>query len=241
MMLQKPARASGNAILSAVRDARFPSVLDGLNRVDLDNAMIVARADEPCAAVFFPVTGVLSVMSVIDDGARVGTAIVGNEGFAPLAPFHGAERTPEQIEVHVGGQFLRVPVAQFQQMVSAFPELRRQMHRFSQYMFSSVASGSGCDRRHGIKERCARLLLNTHDRAPDDEFSLTHERLATNPGVRRASISVAAEELRRSGGIDYRRGRIRVMNRAALMGDCCGCYQALRDTGELLLGTVQAT
>ena len=234
----KPARPSGNAMLAGVKDPSFQQFLGSLKPLELDAAMIIARADEPCAAVFFPVTGVLSVMSVIDD-ARVGTAIVGNEGFAPLAPFHGAERTPEQIEVHVSGLFLRVSIPLFQQAISAFPELRDRMHRFSQYMFSTVSRGSGCDRRHGVKERCARLLLSTHDRAPDDEFSLTHERLATNLGVRRASISVAAEELRRAGAIDYRRGRIRGVSRAALMDDCCGCYEALRATGDSLLGAAR--
>jgi CRP-like cAMP-binding protein len=231
----KPRRPEGNAILASVGDSRFQSFLSSLRPVELESGEIVARANEPCSDILFPVTGVLSIMSVLDDGVRVGSGIVGNEGFAPLAAFHGADRTPEQVEVHVPGLFLRMSVPLFQQAVAAFPELRNRMHLFSQYLFSSVAHTSGCDRRHGVRERCSRLLLNTHDRAPDDEFALTHERLAMCLGVRRASITVAADELRRAGAIDYRRGHIRVADRGALIRACCGCYLALRETGERIL------
>jgi CRP-like cAMP-binding protein len=231
----KPTRPDGNAILSAVGDSRFQTFLTSLRPVELESGAVVASANEPCNEIVFPVTGVLSIMAVLHDGARVGSGIVGNEGFAPLAPFHGADQTPEQIEVHVPGLFLRMSTPLFQQAVIAFPELRSRMHLFSQYLFSSVAHTSGCDRRHGVKERCARLLLHTHDRAPDDEFALTHERLAMCLGVRRASITVAADELRRTGAIDYRRGFVRVADRKVLIDACCGCYLALRETEKRIL------
>lgn len=238
---RKPVRPAGNAILGPVADSRFQTFVSSLRPVELDSADIVVPANEPCSDVIFPVTGVLSIMSVIGDGTRVGTGIVGNEGFAPLAPFHGADRTPEQVEVHVPGLFLRVSTPLFQQAVGAFPELRGRMHLFSQYLFSSVARSSGCDRRHGVKERCARLLLNTHDRSLDDEFMLTHDRLAVCLGVRRASVTVAADELRKAGAISYRRGHIRVLDRAALVAACCGCYGAMRETADQLLRRLPAS
>ena len=235
MLHHKPPRPDGNAILSSVADSRFRNFRQSLAPVELDSGAVVASANEPCDQVLFPVTGVLSIMAVLDDGVRVGSGLVGNEGFAPLAPFHGAERTPEQVEVHVPGLFLRMSAPLFQQALTGFPELRSRMHLFSQFLFSSVAQTSGCDRRHGVKERCARFLLHTHDRAPDDEFALTHERLATYLGVRRASITVAADELRRAGAIDYRRGYVRVADRSALIRSGCGCYLALREAGERIL------
>jgi hypothetical protein len=234
-MIEKPARPNGNAILDSITDGRFQTFVSSLRPVALESAEVIASANEPCTEIVFPITGVLSMMSVMDRGVRIGAGIVGNEGFAPLAPFHGAAHTPEQIEVHVPGLFVRISTELLQQGMSAFPELRERMHLFSQYLFSSVAHASGCDRRHGVKERCARLLLSTHDRATDDEFPLTHERLAMCLGVRRASITVAADELRKAAAIEYRRGHIRVADRAALVAACCGCYGAMRETGDRLL------
>ncbi len=238
MSLQKPTRQHGNELLNSVGDGQFQKFMSTLRPVELDAAAIVVAANEACTDVIFPVTGVLSLLSVLDDGARVGSAIVGNEGFAPLAPFHGAHRTPEQVEVLVPGTFLRLSTPLFRQAVVAFPELGGRLHLFSQHLFSSLARMSGCDRRHGVKERCARLLLNTHDRVIDDELALTHERLATCLGVRRASVTVAADALRQSGAIEYRRGIVRVVNRPALLAACCGCYVAMRETADQLLRRV---
>lgn len=236
MSHSKPARPSGNALLTTVRDSRFQSVLSTLQAREAEAHEVLTRSDAECHTVFFPVTAVLALVSVLDDGNRAAAALVGNEGMAPLAPFHEVRTSPEQVEVHVPGIVLQMPAPLFQQSVAAFPELRSAVHRFGQTLLSSVAFASACDRTHSVAERLARWMLATHDRAPDDEFMLTHERLADRLGVRRASVSVVAEALREKGAIHYTRGRVRVMDRKGLLEESCPCYLTMRRTSERLLG-----
>ena len=234
MFDRKPARSNGNALLGATRDARFQAFVNTLEPAELDPGEVILKAGELCEHVIFPMTGVLSMVAVLDDGARLATALIGNEGFAPTAPLHGVDRTPLQIEVHVPGTFVRVPTPAFRQAAGAFPEMRSRLHLFAHSLFWVAAYGSACDRKHSVDARCARWLLATHDRAPDDEFLLTHDRLAMSIGVRRASVSVAAERLRERGAITYRRGRVRITDRESLLAASCPCYATMRRSAESL-------
>jgi CRP-like cAMP-binding protein len=83
---------------------------------------------------------------------------------------------------------------------------------------------AACNRVHGAKSRLARWLLLIGDRISADEFPLTHESLAAMLGVRRESVTVAANELRSEGAIDYRRGRILITDRSGLRSQACSCY-----------------
>lgn len=236
MSHRKPARASGNAVLASIRDARFQTVLGAMTPVELETGEMLTHPDGTCPYVYFPVTAVLSLLTPMEDGMHVGAALVGNEGFAPVAPFHDVDATTERIAVHVPGSAARLSTPLFRQALAAFPELRAASHRFSHALLTAIAHGSACERRHSVDERCARWILATHDRAPDDEFPLTHDRLAEKLGVRRASVSVAAERFRSAGMIDYRRGRLRVVDRAKLVESACGCYAIMRKASERILG-----
>jgi hypothetical protein len=88
-------------------------------------------------------------------------------------------------------------------------------------------SGS-CNAVHAVELRCARWLLQTHDRVDSDVLPLTHEFLAIMLGVRRPSVSLAAASLRKAGLIEYTRGKITVLDRAGLEAASCECYAAIR-------------
>jgi CRP-like cAMP-binding protein len=66
-----------------------------------------------------------------------------------------------------------------------------------------------------------------HDRAAGSQLLLTHEEIARHLGARRASISVAATLLRDKQIIGYNRGRIRILDRQALLRSACECYRTL--------------
>jgi hypothetical protein len=68
----------------------------------------------------------------------------------------------------------------------------------------------------------------THDRVGGARFVLTHEFLAIMLGVRRASVSESAEALQTMGAITYQRGAVAVLDRAALNGAACECYEACK-------------
>ncbi|WP_176480107.1 helix-turn-helix domain-containing protein [Mesorhizobium sp. WSM3859] len=95
-------------------------------------------------------------------------------------------------------------------------------------LLNQIAQNTSCNRLHEVQERCARWLLQTHDRVDSDEFPLTQEFLSQMLGVHRPSVSVAAATLQRAGLIDYTRGNIRIAHRKGLEAASCTCYRVIK-------------
>jgi CRP-like cAMP-binding protein len=207
-----------------------------LEPVRLDFKQVLYAPNEPIAHVYFPLDAVVSLLTVMEDGASVEIGTVGNEGMVGLPVFLGADSLPSQAFSQVPGDALRMEAPVFREAAERLPALRRAMHRYTQALFNQVAQSAACNRLHSLEERCARWLLMTHDRVGTDRFQLTQEFLAQMLGTRRPSVSVAAGMLQQAGFIRYSRGRITVADREGLEGASCECYEVIRQEFDRLLG-----
>jgi CRP-like cAMP-binding protein len=153
-----------------------------------------------------------------------------------LAAFLGAEASESQILCQIPGTALRTPAPVIAAAGDERPRLRHLLNRYAQAYLTQVAQGAACNRLHGIEQRCARWLLMTHDRVDRAEsFSVKQEFLAVMLGVRCAGVTVAAGALQDAGLIRYRRGGIRVLDRAGLEAASCECYGIVRRRYDRLL------
>lgn len=235
-MTHKASHPNGNALLAALTPEQRKPFLDATTPVTLVPGKVLAEAEQPIRSVVFPTSAVLSVLSIMTNKLAVETAVVGYEGMSPLAAFHGVDAAPEQVIVQVPGEGLRMSREDFHAALAAVPAMRPLLHRYSQAIFTFAAQSSGCNRQHSVVQRCARWLLTTHDRVPGDEFYLTHLFLSQMLGVRRSSVTIAAEVLRAAGAITYTRGRVRIVDREILVSRACECYAIIRSTYDRLLG-----
>jgi CRP-like cAMP-binding protein len=185
--------------------------------------------------VYFPENGVISSVSVMADGSAVETATIGPEAVAGIAVFHGVDRTPEHVFVQVPGEGYRIASDVFRGLLPSMPALTAQLHRCAVALFTLAGQNSGCNRKHSVLQRSARWLLMTHDRVQRDRFELTHHILSQMLGVRRASVTEAAQALSEAGAIEYRRGMVTVLDRAALERLACECYGIIRSTFDRLV------
>ena len=234
-MRPKPKHGEGNSLLRGLPPDDYRRILEQTERVSLTSGKIISDPEQPIREVYFPLTAVLSVLSIMTDRSAVEAAVIGYEGMAPLAAFHGVDTAAEQVIVQVPGDALRMRRDTFETVLERMPELRAGLHRFSQALFTFAAQASACNRKHPVVERCARWLLATHDRVPGDEFELTHLFLAQMLGVRRSSVTIAAEALRSAGAVSYSRGKIRILDRDVLHARACDCYDIIRSTYDRLL------
>ena len=196
---------------------------------------IVFEPDQPHDYVYFPQDGVISLVTVLRDGDVIEAMTVGNEGLAGLAVFHGLNSSACRGVCQVSGAVKRMTVQDFRRCIELAPEMKRILHRYSQYIFETVAQSAACNRLHVIEQRCARWLLMTHDRVGSDEFRLTQEFLAQLLAVRRPGVTVAIGILESRGLIGHGRGTIRVVDRAGLEQASCECYTTIRKREALLL------
>ena len=224
-------------LLARQSPAAYERLAELLESVDLDTKVVLYEPGEPITHVYFPQTGAYSIVKIMESGARVEVGTVGCEGMIGLPVFLGAESTPTQCFAQIGGSAWRLSAAAFRSVVPAADALHRILQRYAQYLFDQAAQGVACNRLHAVEARCARWLLMTHDRVGDaPSFPLTHEFLSYMLGVRRASVSVAAESLQRAGLIRYSRGKMTIVDRAGLEAASCECYRTDSADLERLLG-----
>lgn len=215
-----------NALLGRLDPDHLVTVLDRCESVPLPGGMVLYEARQPLSHVWFPNSGTLSVVKVMRDGTRVEVATIGQDGMASLVAFFGEDTPTTECFVQMPGEGLRMPLEAFREVSRPGQPLHDVMQRFARYEHAQMSQTIACNRLHSVPERCARWLLLTHDRAAGtaDPMPLTHEFIAIMLGVRRASVSLAAEALQRDGLISYSRGRVRVLDRAGLEKAACECY-----------------
>ncbi len=181
--------------------------------------------------VYFPDSGIISLLTPVNGHMSVEVGLVGQEGMAGMALFLGVGVSPVRMLVQGSGTATRINAAGFRREIRRYPALRRGLNRYLYEFMAQVAQTAGCNRFHQTGERLARWLLMTHDRLHSDEFQLTHDFLAHMLGVRRSSVTLAASVLQKKKLIRYSRGKITILDRRGLERAACRCYQAVNDIG----------
>ena len=232
----QPQLGPRNRILSALHGPTLERMRTSLRLVQLEARRILYDVDEPIEHVYFPETAVTSVVAPMSDGSAVETAMIGCEGFVGLPVFLGASQMTAQCFAQVPGTAYEMTADDFRRFVADRDDgLQRTLNRYTQGLFTQIAQSSGCNRRHDVRQRCARWLLLTHDRVDSDTFPLTQRFLSQMLGVQRTTVTAAAKALEETGCIVYRHGVITVSNRAALEREACECYEIIRAEFDRLL------
>jgi CRP-like cAMP-binding protein len=224
-----------NGLLGLLEDDTLRSLAPLLEQVPLALAQVLYEENAPMTHAWFPAAGVLSVLAA---GAQtqVEVATIGPEGVLGVPLFLGAQASPGRVFVQVPGAGWRMPADAFRAAVEDPRGLGAVLRRYTQAFLVQVMQGTACNRAHDAARRCARWLLQTHDRVAGDEFDLKQEFLAQMLGERRATVSAVASQLQARRLIQYARGRIRVLDRAGLLACACPCYGIVQAEYARMLG-----
>lgn len=230
-----PANSESNQLLLQLPPNERSAFDASLEQIPLKAKDILFEPEQPFEYVYFPQDGVISLVTILRSGDQIEAMTSGKEGFVGLPIFHGIKSSALRGIVQIGGSAKRMPVADFRRCIDGAPEMRRLLHRYSQFVFETVSQSAACNRLHVIEKRCARWLLTSHDRVGRDEFNLTQEFLAEMLAVRRPGVTVAVGILESRGLIGHGRGTIKIVNRPGLENAACECYGSLRKREAMLL------
>lgn len=219
---------SRNALLRRLPERELQRLSDRAEVVDAAMRDQVYRPGELVSNVFFPLSAVYSLVALTDDRISVEVATIGREGMVGLPVFLGASSSPHAAFCQVDGQAMRVGAEDLRRVLADDGALHRALNRFTQATIVQVAQNVVCNNTHPADQRAARWLLTTHDRVGREEFALTQEFLAQMLGLRRPTVSVIARRLQSDGLINYRRGTMRIADRAGLEALTCRCYGVVR-------------
>jgi CRP-like cAMP-binding protein len=224
-------KSLGNQVLAAV-PAKHYGRLNELEPVTLRFGQILYEAGGTIRYVYFPIDCLISLLTAVDKRRTLEVGMVGNEGMTGMPFILGMGVSGVRALVQGAGSALRMAAAPFRTEFERNHPLRQALFRYTYALMAQISQTAACNRFHEGEARLARWLLMTRERVGSDEFPLTHEFLAHMLGLRREGVTEAASALKRRGLIDYRRGKIQILDLKGLKASACPCYQIVKTVYE---------
>lgn len=229
------AHETNNRVLRALDSETRNAVIRRCEPVTLEAEAVLQRAGEATHAVYFPETAVISAIATYSDGSGIEMANIGREACTAVNLMLGHPQQLHTDEVQIAGGALRLPAEQFLTLKTKHETFAQRLLASAQSVFYQVMISGACNGAHSARQRLARWLLTMADRTDGSEMRLTHDFLAQMLGVRRATVTQAAQDLQEHGLISYRRGRVAITDRAGLRKASCECYDLVRSANRDLL------
>jgi CRP-like cAMP-binding protein len=223
-----------NRLLAALLPADFSLLAPNLKDISLIQGDVLQEAGEAIQHVYFPQSGMISLLAVMQNGSAVETATVGREGSAGIMSGLGSRISPHRSVVQMEGMASRIASARFEAAVNGSASIKDIVARYSDCLMMMVQQSAGCNALHALETRLCRWLLQTRDRSDTNRLSLTQEFLSQMLGVRRTTLTLIARNLQAEGLIRYRRGNIEILDRDGLEAKACECYAAIKRWSEEL-------
>jgi CRP-like cAMP-binding protein len=223
-----------NKLLAVLSEADWQRWRPHISWVQMPLGHVLYESGVPMNYVCFPVTAIVSLLYVLEDGDSAELAVVGNEGLVGIAVFMGGGSTPSRAVVQGAGSAVRMPASFIKEEFhrrSVFEVLLR----YTQALITQMAQTAVCNRHHQVDQQLCRWLLLSLDRQEGNHLAMTQELIANMLGVRREGVTVAATKLQKLGLISYKRGSIIVHDRLGIEERCCECYEVVRKEYDRLL------
>ena len=218
-----------NQLLAALPKKDYQRLQPHLEEVPLVFEEILYQPNVLLSDVYFPNSGIVSLLAGVNERSTLEVGLVGNEGVVGLSVFMGVNSSLNRAVVQGAGSAMKMKATAFRKMSNHGGVLQRLLQRYSHSVLTQITQSAVCNQFHSVDARLARWLLMTHDRMGDDEFQLTQEFLSNMLGVRREGVSRAAGDLQKRKLIRYSRGRLKVLDRAGLEATSCGCYEIIKN------------
>ena len=219
-----------NRLLAGLPSEEYQRLQAHLELVQLSKRRTLYQAGDFIGHVYFPNSGMASLLALTQSGATVEIAMVGNEGMLGLPVILGANKAPYQIMVQLPGDAVRIKTNAIRAEFKRGGALQDLLLNYTHELFTQIAQSTVCNRFHTVEKRLCRWLLIAHDRADGDTFHLTQEIISYMLGTPRTGVTMAAGSLQDAGLIRYKRGKITILDRPGLEDAACECYAIIADS-----------
>jgi CRP-like cAMP-binding protein len=224
-----------NRLLAALPEDDLAVLEPKLQFVQFPLGKSLYESGDSLSHVYFPTSGIVSLLYVTESGDSAELAVIGCEGMVGVSLFMGGETTPNRAVVQAACDAYRLPAKDLKAKFSEGGLFQLLMLKFTQALITQVSQTAVCNLHHTIEQQLCRWLLLSLDRLAKNEIQMTQELIANMLGVRRQGVTEAAGKLEKRGIIKYARGLITVNDRQALESRCCECYAVVRRETERLL------
>jgi len=224
-------------ILDRLLPQAYDRLVPDLKQVHIDLHQVVHRPGEHIEHLYFPVDCLISVTVTMSDGKTVEAGAAGSREVVGINAFMGGNETTQTEYIgQLAGKAIRISAEPLRDEFDRNNSLRALLLNYTQAFIAQISQNAACNRVHSLDERCARWLLEVRDRVCSDEFGLTQEFLSQMLGAHRTTVSLAMEEFKDQGFLDYRRGKMHLLDIPPLKARSCECYFVLQEEYNRLLG-----
>jgi len=215
--------------LLALPSRNLARLTPDLEHIRCEREQVLIEADSSLDHIYFPDSGVVSVLAVYADGSAIEMATIGREGCTGVQAVFGARISSIRLYVQIPGSAAKMSRAAFTRAMRSMPSFRNLMFAYLEAFLEQVLVSVACNGAHSVKQRLARWLLMMRDRSDEDALPVTQALLAEMLGVQRPTVTNAARELEHAGLVARGRRQITIRNRPRLIAASCECYQLVRD------------
>ena len=220
-----------NRILSALPETEYQRLITHLELVQLPLDRVLLEAQQECESVYFPLQGIVSLVSEMKNKSTTEIGLIGREGMVGALQLLGEGICHSFSVVQVEGTAMRIEAKVLRAELEQNRVLHKLMLRYALKLFNQVSQGAACNNHHSVKQRTARWLLMLDERS-DSTLHMTQQLLSKMLGVRRTGISEVANQIKQQGIIEYQRGKITILDRKALENLACECYELVRERSK---------
>jgi CRP-like cAMP-binding protein len=227
--------AFANVILAQLSHERLTDLRQHLQRVELEVRKVIYEPNRPIDFAYFVETGMISVVSIMNDGASIEVGTIGKEGMTGACVLLGAKSVPYQHFVQIAGFGYSMKAETLKSEAAHNGEFRDLIFRSHSAFQTQAMQAAACNGLHSISQRCCRWILMSQDRIASDTVPLTHEFLGIMLGARRASVTDVLRPLQDRGWIHSKRGEITILDRKGLESGSCECYRVITNQQKQLM------
>jgi CRP-like cAMP-binding protein len=225
-----------NAFIAALPTSDQDALQQYLKDVELSNSMILFSAGDEIERVYFPYSGIVSIVVVLTDGDVVEAGMLGNNSLIGGSAALDGPVAINQAIIQSPGYGSYIDRRTIRRLARDSETLRSHIARHQQMMIVHTQQVAACNTKHGLEERLCRWLLQARDLLGSDNLKITQEFLSQMLGVTRSSVTLIAGRLQTAGLIAYRRGHIQVLDVERMKDACCECYNTINDKFDALTG-----
>ena len=229
--------AHPNELLSSLPTDQLDRLMLYMMPESISQGTVLIEAGDEVDFVYFPHSGMVSLLDVLADGRAIETETVGREGVLGAMAGLGSPVSLVRVIVQIGIETSKIAARRFQQIAGESEAIRALCIHQNDVLLSKARVTAACNAVHEVEARFCRWILQTVDHAGGDVAELTQEFLAEMLGVRRTSVTEVAGKVQRSGAIAYSRGTITIQDRQKLEGMSCDCYARQKEHGLILART----
>jgi CRP-like cAMP-binding protein len=221
--------ALANKLLAALPHADSEALKTHLTIVPMAQGTVLFDVDDEVDQIFFPLSGMVSLLVVLRSGNAIETATVGREGVVGAMAGLGLHKSRVRAVIQLASTVARIAAPQFRKATASSAAISNLCIRYNEVLLAQARITAACNLSHSVEARFCRWLLQSRARVESNTVPLTQEFLSEMLGVRRTSVTEVAVKMQDAGVISYSRGIIKIVDLQKLKEISCECYETLRE------------